>query len=168
MKGEELRGGVALLVKHSLWEYIHDVRIEHDQIWFKLLCCPELQFGTVYIPPADSPYFTPASFAKIQEMILYHANKSVIFGDFNARICNLNVFDDPTRGIRYGNNVDGGMNNNGKQLADLCLKCELKPINHLKFKHSSFDGSYTYKQGSTWKSQIDWAPCYHNMLASRD
>ena len=90
-------------------------------------------------------------------MTLQHGNKTVIIGDFNARINNLNVFDNPSKSISYSHNIDNGTNSSGKQLTNLCQNCNLMPVNHLKHMDKTFEGSFTYKQGSTWKSQIDWA-----------
>ena len=53
VKGEELRGGVAVLFKHAIWNEVHSVKLEHDQVWFKLMSCPDFLYGAVYIPPPD-------------------------------------------------------------------------------------------------------------------
>jgi len=155
--GEESRGGVAVLFKHAIWNDVYSVELEHDQVWFRLSSCPDFIFGAVYIAPADSPFHTPALLAKIQEMTVQEESRALIIGDFNARMHNLEVFASPRQGISYARNIDTGSNNNGKQLSDLCVKCNLQPVNHLEISDRTFQGHWTYKQGQTWKSQIDWA-----------
>ena len=164
--GEELRGGVAVLFKHATWNEMYSAKLEHDQVWFKLTSCPEFIFGAVYIPPADSPFHTPALLAKIHELTVQKDTKAVIIGDFNARMNCLQAFDSPSQGIKYSSNINSGSNSNGTQLSDLCRQCGLFPINHLEVAGRNFRGNWTYKQGQTWKSQIDWALVSHDGLCN--
>ena len=55
--GDSKRGGVAVLVKDTLWCYLYSVNAYRDQIWFKLSIFPEYLFGSCYIPPRDSSFF---------------------------------------------------------------------------------------------------------------
>ena len=156
VKGEELRGGVAVLFKHAIWNEVHSVKLEHDQVWFKLMSCPDFLYGAVYIPPADSPFHTPALLAKIHELTVQRETKAIVIGDFNARMNGLKTFESPSEGIKYTSNIDSGYILNGKQLSELCHKCKLYPINHLEIAGRTFVGNWTYKQGQLWKSLIDW------------
>ena len=54
--GEELRGGVAVLIKNYIYDkYLYDVNQLRDQVWFRLHLVPDFLFGAVYIAPFDSP-----------------------------------------------------------------------------------------------------------------
>ena len=48
---------------------------------------------------------------------------TVIMGDINARIPDLNQFSDFDYDIKYATNADTGSNHSGKQLAGLCDVC---------------------------------------------
>ena len=83
---ERSRGGVAVLVKNSLKEYVSNVDISVEgQIWIKLSFLPKLEIGGCYIPPPDSPYFDIASFAKIREHCMNNDCTYIILGDLNGR-----------------------------------------------------------------------------------
>ena len=156
ISGEENRGGTAVLFKNNLWNQVYDVKYFKDQIWFKLDKFKDLYFEAVYIPPRDSPYFTPDSFSYIHEMACDYDCNLVMFGDFNARIKDLSVFNDNTQGISYVQNIDNGINSNGKDLTDLCIACKLKPVNHLEYNKRHFEGMLTFKRQNIWISQLDW------------
>ena len=155
--GEEHRGGVGILIKQNLWPEVHDIDINHDQVWFSLQSVPDTVFGAIYISPRDSPYYRPQSFATIQE----HCNCENVFilGDFNARLSSLNIFKNPTRNIDYTPNPDGIINANGRELLSLCDSNGLIPVNHLQINQTSCEGGLTYKKKQRWISQLDWAIC---------
>ena len=154
--GEENRGGVAVLFKNDIWKHAYDIKYLKDQIWFKLDTFKNCQFGAIYIAPRDSPYFAQNSFAHIHEMACDDNEKIFLLGDFNARIKNLNMFDSAAHGISFSQNVDNGVNTNGKDLTDLLLTCNMKPLNHMNYNGRQFEGKFTFKQGRTWISQLDW------------
>jgi hypothetical protein len=89
-----------------------------------------------------------------------------MLGDFNARLKDLSIFDDTEHSISYAKNLDSGVNQNGKDFVDLCLTCELKPINHLTYRNKQFDGKLTFKQSNTWISQLDWAVVSQTCLSA--
>ena len=153
--GDNKRGGVAVLVKETLWSYLYSVNAYRDQIWFKLSIFPEYLFGSCYIPPRDSPFFSPESFSIIQENISGSADKIVLMGDLNSRITDLSVFNLPECNVSYSRNEDLGSNRNGRDLVNLCLSFHLRPVNHLQ-SPLNLDGKLTYKQGERWISQLDW------------
>ena len=155
VEGEEMRGGVAVLVKFALWQQVIAVTQLKDQIWFQLCSLPEYCFGACYIAPLDSPYFSQSSFAQIQENVI---NKhAVVLGDFNARIPNLEVLSNPMHGISYAQNVDQGRNNHGKELVSLCKDNNLYTVNHISFQGVTHEGDLTFHQKQQGVSQIDWA-----------
>ena len=124
--GDSKQGGVAMLVKETLQSYLHSVNAYRDQIWFKLSIFPEYLFGSCYIPPRDSPFFSPESFSIIQENISGSADKIVLMGDLNSRITDLSVFNLPECNVSYSRNVDLGSNRNGRDLVNLCLSFHLR------------------------------------------
>lgn len=73
--GEELRGGVAVLIRASIWSGVFNVVSERDQVWFS--CC-DIRFGAIYIAPHDSPYYSQESFAKLHEHCLSQTHTIVM------------------------------------------------------------------------------------------
>ena len=159
--GEELRGGVAVLVKEWIFEnYLYDINQLRDQVWFRLHLLPDLLLGAIYIPPHDSPYFSNQCFASFQEQGISRLNsKLLILGDLNARIGQLEHFDNPEYRCTYTNNPDSVINSHGRVIVNMAKNLHLVPINHLQRGSLKADGGLTYRQGSLWKSQIDWALC---------
>ena len=85
-------------------------------------------------------------------------------GDFNARIPDLNQFASSNQALSYTQNVDRGSNDNGKELTNICLATDIKPVNHMVHKGTSHDGELTFRKKNTWISQIDWALVSVNLL----
>ena len=161
IEGEELRGGVAVLMRSWLFEtQLYDVNILPDQVWFRLHLLPDLLMGAIYIPPHDSPYFNNRSFAYVQEQGMEDPNcNMLILGDLNARIGDLENFNNQGNEVTYTLNPDSVINNHGRVLRELCSNLDLVPVNNLKKGSLTFTGGLTYRQGQVWKSQIDWAIC---------
>ncbi len=65
----------------------------HDQIWFTLSVLQDIRFGAVYIPPSDSPYHTGHEFSDIQAQCMKTEKQCILFGDLNARIPILEMFN---------------------------------------------------------------------------
>ena len=124
--GEEHRGGVAVCIKPFLVKFIHNVRLEYDQVWFQLTLTADVWWGACYVPPRDSPFYKNESFAKIQEFCTQ--GKVIILGDLNARMPNLDMFN--STGVTYQPNPDRGSNANGCKVASLCADFGLVPLNH--------------------------------------
>ena len=160
--GEELRGGVAVLFKHAVWNYVHNVKCYKDQVWFSLSCVSYIRFGAVYIAPSDSPYFTMESFAYLQEECTSYPNKCLAIGDINARMPDLDIFaqDD----LSFSVNPDRGSNPNGKTLTPLMLNHNMVPVNHMQCGDISLPGCFTYRKGSLWISQLDWVICHSRLI----
>ncbi len=112
----------------------------------------------MYIPPSDSPYHSPESFALIHNHCTEGYYKSVIIGDVNAHICDLTQFNDQFNHIHYAQNVDIRSKTNGKSLSNVCRACDLKPVKHLVHKDKAFCGGLTFKQNKNWIYQLDRAP----------
>ena len=157
VKGEEFRGGVAVLFRSPIWKFVYDIQKEHDQVWFRLKNTPNFLYGAVYIPPRDSPYYSAESFALLQSKCIDGSSKVLIMGDINSRISNLSQFENPPLGFIYSMNPDHSTNANGSCTVDICQACEMIPVNHLTYKGNPFPGALTYRQKSNWISQLDWA-----------
>ena len=89
VKGGEMRGGVAVLFRSHIWQFVYGIQQEYDQVWFRLKNTPNFIYGAIYIPPRDSPYFSTDSFAQIQSRCVQKDSKVLIMGDLNSRINNL-------------------------------------------------------------------------------
>ena len=167
VKGEELRGGVAVMFAHWLWPQVFDVSKLHDQVWFKLHSVPHYHFGAVYIPPKDSPYFSHVHVAQIQEQSVSSVNNphTLIMGDLNARMGNrIQNLVECDLDILYSNNPDPVVNANGREVLSLCKTLSLWPINHLVHGASHCEGDLTYRMKNRWISQLDWGLCSYNVM----
>ena len=124
----------------------------------------DIRFGAVYITPRDFPFYSPQSFSVIQKECIAHEYKTLILGDMNARIPDLDNFDKPNSGISYHRNVDTRGNANGRELTLIMDSCRLNPLNHMRMDGKQFGGGFTFKQKSQWISQLDWALCSLDIL----
>lgn len=116
-----------------------------------------LCFIAVYVPPRDSPFYTPNCLAIINEICQKHSGQIVILGDINARMNNLEDFSDQRLGLSYEVNVDPSTNANGRELRGLMKANNLKPVNHMSLGGRTFQGGMTFRKRATWVSQLDWA-----------
>ena len=154
--GEETRGGVAVLFKCHLWNNVYSVVVQKDQVWFRLKSSPGCIFCAVYIAPRDSLYFSQESFTRIVDQCSSTEDRVFVFGDLNARMGDLHVFESNDLGIRYTSNPDNRINTNGRSVVSLCQHCGLVPLNHIVCDNLCCLGNFTYRQGSTWICQLDW------------
>ena len=161
--GEGNRGGVAVLFKNALWKHVVHTNILKDQVWFSLQIVPGLTFGALYICPSDSPFYSTQPLEKIQEK-WSEGNDLLIIGDLNARLGDLSSFVDNGWGIKYHNNIDNGVNENGRKIQSLCSNLNLRPVNHAYNSLVDFQGNLTFKKKDKWISQLDWCIVSANML----
>ena len=150
------RGGVAVLIKHNLWSSVYCNQAAQGQVWFNLSCMPDVRIGACYIPPADSPYFDPASFSDLQSQILESGNRVIMIGDFNSRMSSLKCLNDGSLDISYSQNVDRCDNAHGRVLLNMCANMGVYPVNHLNLGTKCFTGSKTFRKRDNWISQLDW------------
>ena len=137
--GTSERGGVVVLVKNHINEFVHNVDTSvGDQLWLQISIFEHVMFGFCYIPPCDSPYYTHDAFAAIQEKIQSNnmSNGYVIMGDMNARfgkaVRDLGaMYELPDTHISYPNIEDdvGTMNDNAEFLSTICLDNKLLVLN---------------------------------------
>ena len=160
ISGEEHRGGVALCIRNNLCTYVYSVESLIDQVWIKTSLFPDTLLGACYIPPSDSPFFTPDAYAQIQERCIN--NNGIVIGDLNCRIPKLSTFNDYE--LTYDNNPDQGENANGKNIVQVCKHCNMYPINHAITNGRVHEGNLTFRQKDKWISQLDWAFCTKRLL----
>ena len=149
------RGGVAMLVKNSLVKFITRVDVGTEgQVWVEFSCYPGFIFGGIYIPPNDSPYYHPSLFGSVEAYVNEHS-KVVALGDYNSRVGSPCLCDSNSEQYEYAGIVDEVVNENGKQLINLCRSSGAVVGNHLLYKGKSFGGGLTFKRKTRWISEID-------------
>lgn len=149
------RGGIAMLLKCFLIDYVKEIDTGTEgQIWLELSCYPDYKFGGVYIPPKDSPYYEPSMFGALLANIMQRS-RVVIMGDLNSRVGVPYLTDLGDKPYQYNETRDFVVNDNGKQLLDICKNSEMLIANHLVIGDKILGGNLSYKQGSRWISEID-------------
>ena len=81
----------------------------------------------------DSKNHKETDFGILAEMISFWNNMGYTIydgGDFNARLCDLNVFSENIFHWRYERNVDSTINSYGKKLRIVCEHNSISPLNH--------------------------------------
>ena len=151
------RGGVALLLKPWLAKFVKKI----DKSYENILVCefeimPDTVFVSCYITLSDSPYFDNSVFGHLQSIVKNDEGKKYIFlGDLNSR-----VGIPPTRKVgwdelSYTGCEDTAVNNNGKEILQLCEDCDLAIINDLKYKDKHFKSRLSFRKKSNWISEPD-------------
>ena len=72
----------------------------------------------MYIAPSDSPYFSPQSFADIQEISL-EGKDLIVLGDLNSRMGDLDVFVEQAEDLITVGTVTQGQ----IVMAEICTLC---------------------------------------------
>ncbi len=86
--GSSERGGTVVFVRNSIVHLLNSVDVSvGDQVLLQLKNLQGVLMGSCYIPPCDSPYYSHASFAAIQEKLLLSdmSNGYLVIGDMNCR-----------------------------------------------------------------------------------
>ena len=158
------RGGVMLLVKHEFLKYIVRVNLDlESQIWLELSCYPNTNFGGIYVPPEDSPYYDPAIMANICAAIS-DKEQAIVVGDFNARVGKPRMMNERGEEYEYIGIIDNTQNAPGRSLLNICKEKSLVVANHLKYQTNIFGGNLTFKKGNKWISEIDQCIIHTKML----
>lgn len=174
--GSGHRGGTVVLVRRALHASVLYVDSgTEDQVWLRMGCMPNVMLGFVYVPPCDSPYFSPANISAIQERVKTadRGMKFVILGDLNSRfgesvrsllpmcedIPNIQPCEYPQ--IVDPINAPGG---NARAISAICCELKLLVVNNLKTLFQHFRSKLTYRQASVWKSELDICIASPNML----
>ena len=141
------RGGVAMLVKYSLLKYVKYVNTSIEgQILVKFSCYPDLVFGGVYIPPSDSPYFRQSCFGNLLAAVNDDFS-SIVLGDFNSRVGRPEIYDQSLNPYEYDGIVDSNINENGRQLLNLCRGSSMVVGNHLTYQGKKIWGWIDVQKG---------------------
>jgi len=169
------RGGTIVFIKNYLANYVYNIDIGIvDQVWFQLHCVPGVMFGACYIPPSDSTYFTPQTFANLHEkMSDYNENiEFLILGDMNARF-GSSVRNIPLRSTTpdislctYPSIPDDiqSPNNNSFLLSSLCVDNKMLVVNNLQTPSRYFPSNKTYKKRNNWISELDTVVVSHKLI----
>jgi hypothetical protein len=114
IKGEERRGGVAVLFSSRIWPFVYGTSTFQDQVWFSLSFAKNISFGAIN-----------------QEIL--HFLSQLALATF--RKCHLTK----------------------RLMLNFCKNSNLFPVNHLETGERHFIGDFTYRKGTSWTFQINWA-----------
>lgn len=150
------RGGVVVLFKYSIYSEVYSVdKSVPEQVWFRLRSVPNVQFCGAYGAPSDTPYFKESSLAELQAKSCDGDKHYVIVGDMNAR-CGNNVQQLVQRHSHLKYNVlDDCVNDNGRQILQICEDNSLLVLNNLESERVKFTGGLSFRRKKKWISEID-------------
>ena len=166
IKGASHRGGLAVLIKPHLIPFVKSINQSIiDQICLEISIVPNTIIGGVYIPPPDSKYFDLGYWTDLQACLLEgNHEKHIFLGDVNAHI-NLatELKDDQFDYTESKDKTD--RNTNSTQLLNICSETESKIINNCIYNNEiHHKGDLTYKKGSSWISELDYAVISKNLI----
>ena len=158
------RGGIVMLVKNKLKQFISSVNMETDgQIWILLSFLATVRLGGVYIPPHDSPYYERAQWGAVASHIADpHAEHVVVMGDLNARVGTPVLSDADGRPYQYEGVKDDTINAHGRDLINLCRNGKMVIMNHLSIGEKCMGGDLSFRRGGRWVSEIDMCLARHH------
>ena len=141
------RGGLAVLVKSALYSDICYVDTSVcDQVWFSLRSVPLVRFCGVYVTPSSSPYYNDLDIANIQAKTIDQNMNYFIIGDMNARLGpKIDDLVTHNRNIRYRDQIDPTVNDNGRKLLSVCKDNKLIILNNLEYQMKHFCGALTFR-----------------------
>ena len=149
------RGGIMVLIKDSLLEYVKCIDMDTEgQIWITLTFLVTFKLGGVYIPPDDSPYFQQADIGALAAHTLQSGNLFVL-GDLNARVAVPKLSDSDNRPFVYSGVVDHVLNARGRTLINMCSDNNMVIANHLVFNDKQLGGQLSFKRRNQWISELD-------------
>ena len=145
-KGGRNSGGIALLYKNALHDWISNVKKSPNFLWFKISkdytkTNKDIYTCRLYIPPHNSRYFNGELFEELEmDIALFSSHGSILLmGDFNSRtgkysdsICQEGSNVIPNDGSELSlnptqrNSFDNEVNNHGKRLLDICKSADLR------------------------------------------
>ena len=103
----------------------------------------------------SSPFYEELDLANLHAKLVYNT-QSVVLGDMNARFGNKVIIHDPSNiPITYENKPDTGVNINGNRLVEICRNTNVAIVNNSSYKGREIVAPLTYRQGRTWKSELD-------------
>ena len=160
------RGGMVMLLKCYLSDEVLNVNTDDEsQIWLTMSWWPSFKFGGIYIPPDDSPYYSPVLHGKLAAHTLPPDNV-IVLGDFNGRVGTPLVRNEEGQIYQYSGGLDAVTNNNGRALMNICNNNDMVIVNNLLLGDKHFKGNLTYRQGRRWVSEIDLCLSKKSCLSS--
>ncbi len=163
------RGGCALLLRNYLAQHVETIdKANADIIKLQLSCFDRLSIIGVYIPPADSPFHTAGTTAKLQEWVRSDQDRDfVVLGDMNARIGDRRILNASLRDkglvtadYRTSRDSFTGIGQNARDI--LAALDALVLVNNLCYNGTCFGGGLTFRRGGSWISELDLcfvSPC---------
>ena len=148
------RGGVTLLIKCALMQFVTKVDMDADNmIWVELSVCEGVKFGGVYIPPEDSLYCEASPFQTLSERCSISRDE-IVLGDFNARVGSPVMSCGDASVYKYDGVKDPVVNSHGRMLLNMCRNNNMVVMNHLNRDGYTL-GDLSFRRGSIWISEID-------------
>ena len=151
------RGGIAVLIKHHLAQFVKNLdRSYENVISFELDFLPDILFLGCYITPKDSPYYDAAIYGYIQSVFKRDTSKIVyVIGDLNSRVGKPTdaCFDEDI--LVYRGCEDIIVNENGKNLMDVCRETNTAVVNNLLYDGKHFKTKLSFRRKDNWISEPD-------------
>ena len=155
------RGGICLLIKQNVRDYIKQVKLLMTD-FIEIVFTNNSKLVYTYIPPIDSVYYDEQYIELLCSIFMEGDNDNIpviSMGDINSRLGSLSDINDLT----YSNNPDNRLNENGRHLKQVMFSSTSAiPVNHLQTVDHKFDGGFTFSRNEK-RSQIDW--CFVNRLS---
>ena len=161
------RGGVVLLVRNYLFHLVTDIDTsETDQIWFRLKCAINIQFGACYVPPNDSTYYKESNHAFILSKCTTRAeDKKIVFGDLNSRLgIQLSRVNGETLVSYTPVDMLQTPSPHGKRLDTIREAAQLYVVNNMHYNGKHFPGGLSFRRGARWISELDMCLVSRNAL----
>lgn len=144
-----------MLVKSKIMDSLIQVDTEDEgQIWVVLSCLPTLKLGGIYIPPSDSPYYSPAQYGALVRHMT-DRDRVIALGDFNARVATPQLSDRDGNYYQYRGVQDNVVNEHGRTLLNICNNNGLAVANHLHRNGKLLGGDLSFRRRERWLSEID-------------
>ena len=176
-------GGIILLYKNILHDWISITKTSPNFLWFKInksyaKTMKDLYICGLYIPPNNSNYYYPELFEELEKDILNFATKGsiLLMGDFNARtgkysdsVCHEgnNIIVNDQSEYSYcpirRNSYDNELNSHGKRLLDICRSADLKILNGRVSGDTLGRATFHGRNGI---SVVDYAICDQDILSN--
>ena len=159
---EHPRGGICLLVKNEIKDFIKHVNLLMTD-FIQITFTNNSKLVNLYIPPIDSVYYDE-QYIELLCSVFIEADRAsmpiVLVGDLNARMGELN---DINENYVYNPNPDTTINENGKHIKEILFNTtSALPLNNLNTSKRVFGGGFTFKRNYK-QSQIDW--CFSNTFS---
>ena len=146
-----------MLIKYHLAQFVRNLDRSYENIIsFELDLFPDISFLGCYITPKDSSYYDAAIFGYIQSVFKRDAGKTVyLIGDLNSRVGKQTdaCFDEDV--LEYRGCEDLIVNENGKNLMDVCRETNTAVVNNLVYDGKHFKTQLSFRRKNNWISEPD-------------